>query len=133
MNWLNLFGGNIIEQVGTAVDGLVTSDDERLEKRNEMLKAEQAYNLGLKNFEHLEDKETTKRWISDNKNLITRLVRPLGLAYVYILFGAVMFADGNIGGFVINSAYIPILETLLVTYTLAYVGGRTVEKVKKSA
>ena len=126
MNWLNLFGGNIVEQVGNAVDGLVTSDEERLEKRNEMLKATQS-------FKTLEDKETTKRWLSDNQHFITRLVRPLGLAYVYILFGAVMFADGNIGDFTINSAYIPILETLLVTYTLAYVGGRTYEKTKKSA
>ena len=42
-----------------------------------------------------------------------------------------MVADGNIGGFSIKEAYIPILETIVITVTIAYFGSRGVEKTSK--
>ncbi len=40
--------------------------------------------------------------------------------------------DGNVGEFNVNQAYIPMLETILVTVTIAYFGSRGVEKVTKT-
>ena len=42
-----------------------------------------------------------------------------------------MLLDGNVGEFTINEAYIPLLETIVVTSVVAYMGGRSVEKVSK--
>lgn len=77
------------------------------------------------------EKEISKRWISDNENLLTRIVRPLSFAMVLILFGGIVLTDGNIGQFKINEAYIPVIETLLTTMVLAYFGSRGMEKITK--
>jgi hypothetical protein len=135
MNIASLLGGNIVEQVGNALDGLFTSDEERESLKNELAKSDQAYKLESKKIDadltKSEDENTTKRWLSDNENLVTRLVRPAGLIYMLVVFTAVMFTDGNIGNFKINSAYVPIIETLLTTMIIAYYGSRGVEKLVK--
>lgn len=40
----------------------------------------------------------------------------------YILLTIVILGDGNIGTFTVKEAYIPILETIVVTITLAFMG-----------
>lgn len=50
----------------------------------------------------------------------------------FVLLTIVMLLDGNIGEFTINEAYIPLLETIVVTSVVAYMGGRSVEKVTKT-
>ena len=77
------------------------------------------------------EQSINKRWLSDNEHIVTRLVRPSIVIFLFVLFGAVVISDGNIGHFKINTAYIPVLQTLLVTVTVAYFGSRGAEKITR--
>jgi len=129
MKLFDLLAGNLVEQVGKAVDEIFTSDEERLEKEVELKKAKIFYEIEKEKLLLEEERETTKRWLSDNEHFITRLIRPLSLTYMFIFFTAIVLFDGNIGDFHIRESYIPIIETLLVTMVIAYFGSRGVEKV----
>lgn len=134
MGWESIFTGGvdkIVDSVTDGLDELFTSDEERLkaenllqEIKNKAKSAEDTINLEF-------EKEITKRWTSDNEHIITRLIRPISYASVLILFGAVVLADGNIGEFVVNEAYISVIESLLAIMTISYFGSRGLEKITK--
>ena len=129
-----IFSGGIdkiVDVTMKGLDSLFTSDDERNQAKIILAKNMNDYALAMEQEAGRFESEITERWQSDNENIITRLTRPAGFIYTYILFGVVMLADGNIGGFQIKEAYIPLLETLLVTYTVSYVGSRGLEKFAK--
>jgi len=132
MSWFtSLVSGGVDKVVDATMDGLnnlFTSDDERNKAKIILEKQMQDFKLEMLKGSNEFEKEITKRWESDNEHIITRLVRPISYSAVLILFGAVVISDGNIGNFSVNSAYIPVLETLLTTMTIAYFGGRTFEK-----
>lgn len=134
MNLTSLFTSGIdtvIDSVGNALDKLFTSDEERNKAKIEIMRIRQnSYIQAMKNAKEFEE-NITKRWESDNEHAITRLVRPIIVIFLFTLFGAVVVADGNIAHFKINSAYIPVLQTLLVTVTVAYFGSRGAEKIMK--
>lgn len=136
MSWLSeIFSSSasaIVDSVGSAIDKLVTSDEEKLQLKNELIKIQLEATLKANEQANEAEVQITERWKSDNENLLTRAVRPLSYAWVIILFSAMILSDGNIGQFKINVAYLPIIETLLVTMTFAYFGGRTLEKFKKT-
>ncbi|MBD3843915.1 MAG: hypothetical protein IE909_18970 [Campylobacterales bacterium] len=133
MGFFDFLGSGIVESVGKVADDLITSDEERMEKENEKLKTNLQYNIENKKLDleaqKDENENISKRWLSDNQNMVTRLVRPFIVVYVVVVFTAIVFLDGNIGEFKINEAYIPIFQTLLVTVIGAYFGSRGFEKV----
>ncbi len=134
MNLSSLFTAGIdkvIDSVGNSLDKIFTSDEEREAAKIKLMSIRQ--NAHIESFRLANDYEQSisKRWLSDNEHIITRLVRPLMAVFLYVLFGAVVIADGNIGAFTVNEAYIPVLQTLLVTVTIAYVGSRGAEKIMK--
>lgn len=63
---------------------------------------------------------------------LSEIVRPSIVAWIYLLFTVIILCDGNVGGFSIKDPYIPIMETILVTVTLAYFGSRGAEKMAKT-
>ena len=135
MSWFTSIFSNgvdkVVDSVAKGIDSLVTSDEERLLANNilEKIKSEaliQSETIGM-DYE----KEITKRWTSDNEHIVTRLVRPISYIFVLALFGFIIIFDGNIGEFKIANAYYTIIETLLITMTLAYFGSRGYEKVSK--
>ena len=123
---LDILGGNIISSVGSIVDNLTTSDEERLA-------AKQAIEEVLMKAEVQAQQEVTKRWEADMKsdNWLSKNIRPLICIFLTAVFVVVSVFDGNVGGFVISPAYIPIYQTLLITVYGAYFAGRTIEKLKK--
>ena len=125
-----LTGGidKVVDSVGNAIDKLVTSDEERMQLKNALIEAKLKAQLESENNYLKHEQEITQRWVSDNEHTITRLVRPLIVVWAYIMFTAVMISDGNIGQFSIKDAYLPMLETIVVTVTVAYFGSRGVEK-----
>ncbi len=132
---LKLFSGGIdeiIDSIGNAADKIFTSEEERKLLQNEL--EEIRLNAKLKATDQTVEleKEITKRWSLDKDHVITRAVRPATVIWSYFLFTLVLLFDGNIGDFHINQAYIPMLETILVTVTIAYFGSRGVEKVTKT-
>jgi len=134
LNLTSLFTGGIdkvIDSVGSALDNLFTSDEERAAAKIELMKIRQDAHIESFKLANAYEQSINKRWLSDNEHFITRLVRPLIVIFLFVLFGAVVISDGNIGHFKINSAYIPVLQTLLVTVTVAYFGSRGAEKITR--
>jgi hypothetical protein len=122
---------SVIDSVSSGLDSLFTSDEERLEMKNKLEQIRNNAKLKQLELAQEQEKQITKRWLSDNEHFITRLVRPLSFASVLVLFGAVVLADGNVGQFKINPSYIPLLENVLITMVFAYFGSRGAEKITK--
>ena len=106
MGWFSkmLSGGidKTVDSVGTALDGLFTSDEERLQAKQIITSEMNKFEMGIMDAQSKHDAEITARWKSDNEHSITRLVRPLAFISVLVVFYIIAFADGNIGGFVLN-------------------------------
>lgn len=80
---------------------------------------------------HKQDEETTERWVSDNlAGILPRLVRPLTLVYLIIIYTVLALVDGNVGGFVIKEVYVKGFNEMLWIAFPAYFGLRTLEKLK---
>ena len=75
--------------------------------------------------------EVTKRLGMDNEHVITRMIRPVSYAAMFVLFMSVVLLDGNMGSFTIDKAYIPVIQSLFGTMTIFYFGSRGVEKVMR--
>lgn len=124
---LSLLTGGLIKDVGNVIDKLTTTDEERLaakQKIQELLeKADQDAQVQI-----------TERWKLDmqSDSFLSKNIRPLVLIYLTVIFTALAFFDGNIGGFKVAEEYIPIFQSLLITVYGAYFVGRTWEKSKKS-
>lgn len=134
MSWLTeIFSssaGAIVDSIGKAADSLITSDEERIRLKNELVKIQLEATLKANEQANEAEAQITERWKSDNEHLVTRLVRPFSFGWVILLFSVVIIGDTN-WGFTVKDAYIPVIETLLVTMTIAYFGGRSIEKFKK--
>lgn len=76
--------------------------------------------------------EVTKRLGMDNEHTITRMVRPVSYAAMFLLFMSVVLLDGNLGDFSIDKAYVPVIQSLFGTMTIFYFGSRGLEKVMKT-
>jgi hypothetical protein len=76
--------------------------------------------------------EVTKRLQSDNEHNVTRLVRPISYAAMFVLYMSCIFFDGNLGDFQIKDQYIPSITSLFSTMTIFYFGSRGLEKVMKT-
>ena len=124
---LSLLTGGLIKDVGNVIDKLTTTDEERLaakQKIQELLeKADQDAQTQIS--ERLKLDMQSDSFLSKN-------IRPLVLIYLTVIFTALAFFDGNIGGFKVAEEYIPIFQSLLITVYGAYFVGRTWEKSKKS-
>ena len=131
MSWLSeLFTSSaavLVDSVGKAIDSTFTTDEEKLKLKNELTTIITNHEAVMETKAVEYEQEITKRWTSDNEHIVTRLVRPISFLWVIILFTVVMIGDTNFG-FVVKDAYIPVLETLLTTMTIAYFGSRGVEK-----
>jgi len=134
MDLTSIFTGGIdkvVNSVGTTIDNLVTSDEEREALKNELVQIKVNAQLESENNYLKHEAEITKRWQSDNESIITRLVRPSIVIWSYALLTVVILMDGNVGSFYVKEAYIPILETIVTTVTIAYFGSRGFEKISR--
>ena len=131
MSWLSeLFTSSaavLVDSVGKAIDSTFTTDEEKLKLKNELTTIITNHEAVMETKAVEYEQEITKRWTSDNEHSITRMVRPLSYIWVIVLFTVVIIGDTNFG-FIVKDAYIPVLETLLTTMTVAYFGSRGIEK-----
>ncbi len=123
---LQFITGGLIKDIGTIIDDLVTTDEERLAAKQ---KVEELLEQADKDAQD----EVTKRWESDMKSdsFLSKNIRPMVLIYLTFIFTILSFFDGNVGGFKVAEEYIPIFQSLLITVYGAYFVGRTWEKSKK--
>jgi|TARA_R110002012_G_scaffold57475_1_gene148228 hypothetical protein len=103
-----------------------------LDKDDSMPQQDKDIALELLKQDEIEMQEVTKRLESDNEHNVTRLVRPVSYAAMFILYMSCIFFDGNLGDFQIREQYIPSITSLFSTMTIFYFGSRGLEKVMKT-
>jgi len=125
---LSLLTGGLIKDVGNVIDKLTTTEEERLAAKQKIQEL-------LEKADQDAQTQITERWKLDmqSDSFLSKNIRPLVLIYLTVIFTALAFFDGNIGGFQVDEAYIPIFQSLLITVYGAYFVGRTWEKSKKSS
>lgn len=128
-------GGEIIK----SLDGLFTSDDERLKAK---VLIDQVVNVGKKdvlNATAKQEAELTRRHELDmgSDSTLSKNVRPASLVYLLVVVSVLAVTDGNLSwdewAFSVKDNYIDLFQILLVTAFAFYFGGRSVEKVTKVA
>ena len=126
---MNFLSG--IPILGKIIDGAFNIIDQKVEDKDLaiQIKSEIAKQVNDQSADF--EKEVTKRWTSDKDGILTSNIRPIAFLSVLVLFFSMVLCDGNIGGFKVNPAYIPVIETLLATMVIAYFGSRGIEKTTK--
>ena len=140
MSWFtDLFSSGaskLVDSVGSAIDSLVTSDEERLQLKNQLEKMIMDHNEKQMDYVAQYDQEIRKRhendmksdsWLSKNVRPLTLIfltVTTIGLAYLTIFLLPVDKVD-------LLTPWITLLTTLLVTVYAFYFGSRGIEKVQK--
>ena len=124
---IQLITGGLIKDVGKVIDDLTTTDEERLAAKHKIEEL-------LEKADQDAQTQVTERWKLDmqSDSFLSKNIRPLVLIYLTVIFTALAFFDGNIGGVKVAEEYIPIFQSLLITVYGAYFVGRTWEKSKKS-
>lgn len=135
MSWFtNIFSSGVsgvIDSVGTAIDKLVTSDEEKMQLKNELIKIElEAKNKADElNFKY--EEEATKRHQADmnSDNWISKSIRPITLVFILIMYSLLSIASGF--EFEVTESYVELLGQWGMLIMSFYFGGRTVEKVSQ--
>lgn len=116
--------GGIIDSIGNVVDKFVTTDKEREDAKQELVKI-------IADYETTTQQEVTKRLQADmaSDSWLSKNIRPMSLIFGLLLFAICAFTDGNIGSFKINPGIVELLgqiDTLMLSF---YFGSRGIEKV----
>jgi hypothetical protein len=121
---------NILGWVKNAAEPIFNIIDKAVVNKDAKKQAKKEVKLSL--LEHAEtlQAELTKRHTLDmmSDSWLSKNIRPLSLIFLTAVFVIITFFDGNVGGFSVNPAYVPLYQTLLVTVYSFYFGGRSIEK-----
>lgn len=117
----DITGVKQLNKLGTAIRG-----DKNLSEPDKTILLQEMEN------DMVEMVEITKRLQIDSEHSITRMIRPVSYAAMFVLFMSVVLLDGNLGTFTIDKAYVPVIQSLFGTMTIFYFGSRGLEKVAKT-
>ena len=117
---------DLVEGVGNVIDGLHTSDEERLAAEQKVKELVASYQTNL-------EKEISSRWNADMKSdsWLSKNVRPLVLIFLIVCTMLMIFIDAGTIAFEVEEKWTDLLQLVLITVIGAYFGGRSIEKVKK--
>lgn len=118
--------GNLLSKADVIVDEVITSQEEKLQLKNELQKI-------INDHEAVIDQEITKRWEADMKSdsWLSKNIRPLTLAFLVVSSVLLIFIDAGVISFVVDEEWKDLLKMVLMTTIGAYFGGRSYEKIKK--
>jgi hypothetical protein len=123
-----LSGGaaDLVKGIGSVVDNLHTSKEEKLE-------AERKIKELMANYQAEMEKNITSRWEADLKSdsWLSKNVRPLVMIFLIVCTMLLIFIDAGAINFEVKSSWVDLLQLVLITVIGAYFGGRSLEKVKK--
>ena len=88
--------------------------------------------LALLQQDTIEMQEVSKRWASDmqSDSWLSKNTRPLALIFLTISMVVLIFVDSTGGWFDVDSGWVDLLKSLLITVYVAYFGSRGAEKFK---
>ena len=88
--------------------------------------------LALLQQDTIEMEEVSKRWASDmqSDSWLSKNTRPLALIFLTISMVLLIFVDSMGVDFDVDSGWVDLLKSLLITVYVAYFGSRGAEKFK---
>jgi hypothetical protein len=103
-----------------------------IDKDQELTPQDKETALKLLEQDMIEMQEVTKRWESDmvSDSWLSKHTRPMTLIFLTVSLVVFILLDGLSIEFGINSEWINLLKSLLITVYVAYFGSRGVEKFK---
>ena len=116
----------LVKGVGGVIDNLHTSKEEKLE-------AERKIQDLIANHEVEMEKNITERWKMDmqSDSWLSKNIRPLVLIFLVVSTVLLVFIDAGVIAFEVKTSLVDLLQLVLITVIGAYLGGRSLEKVKK--
>ena len=116
----------LVKSVGGVIDNLTTTKDEKLA-------AEQKIKDMIMGYEAEMQKQVTERWKvhMNSESWLSKNIRPLTLIFLVISTVLIIFIDAGMLQFDVKSSWVDLLQLVLITVIGAYLGGRSLEKVKK--
>ena len=103
-----------------------------IHKDPDLLPQDKETALALLEQDMIELQEVTKRWSSDMKSdsWLSKNTRPMALIFLTISLIVFILLDGFDIAFIIDTSWIDLLKSLLITVYVAYFGSRGAEKFK---
>ena len=116
----------LVDSVGSVIDDLVTTDDERLAAKAKLKQI-------VLDHEAKMEKNITDRWTADmnSDSWLSKNVRPMVLIFLIVCTMLLIFIDAGTIAFEVEDKWTDLLQLVLITVIGAYFGGRTAEKFKK--
>lgn len=107
---------------------------DKIKKDGKLSETDKQMLLAELEFDMIEMKEVTTRWVSDNAtdSFLTQNIRPLVLAFLTLTLFIYIILDSSIGGFNIAPQWIDLLSSLLLLVYGGYFGARSAEKIVKN-
>lgn len=126
-----------IKESGDAVDKIVTSDEERLAMRNELVNIKSKVQEKQMELAHKMQEMITERWVSDNNSdsWLAKNIRPTILVFMAVATVGLAYASIFLPLTVVQvtalEAWMPVFLGIDSVVFGAYFGGRSFEKGKK--
>lgn len=127
-------GSNIISSLGDVlpdkgVFGLVKN---LIKKDPELPPEDKEKALALLHQDTVEMQEVSKRWQSDmqSDSWLSKNTRPMTLIFLTVAMVLLIFIDSTELNFSVDSGWVDLLKSLLITVYVAYFGSRGAEKFK---
>ena len=115
---------DLVESVGSAIDKIHTSAEEK-----ELIKSE--IRKKILDYDYNIQKEVTKRWEADMQgNWLSKSIRPLSLAFLLLVLTVFTLVDFSFIDLDIKDSWIDLWQLLSITAFGAYFGSRGFEKIK---
>lgn len=121
--------GDVLPDAGVlgVVKGLIEGQDPKV-----LSPEDKEYALKLLEQDMVEQQEVSKRWQADMKSdsYLSKNTRPLTLIFLTVSLVIFILLDGFNIDFSIDSGWVDLLKSLLITVYVAYFGSRGAEKFK---
>ena len=134
MSWMsNVFSSGVsevVDSVGSAIDSLFTSDEERLKARNMLEQIKSEAKLKEQEITIKYEEEITKRNTADqvHENFLTKSARPIFLYWVMGIITLLVF--GGMAGYEVKDGYIDLITALSITAVTFFFGSKGFEQFK---
>tara|TARA_R110000803_G_scaffold18357_2_gene49043 strand:- start:30 stop:479 length:450 start_codon:yes stop_codon:yes gene_type:complete len=122
---------NIIGDVFPSV-GILSKAKDLIQKDTNISKEDKDIALKMLEIDVMEMQEVTKRWESDmaSDSWLSKNTRPMTLIFLTVSMIFLILLDSLNIDFGVESQWIDLLKSLLITVYVAYFGSRGVEKFK---
>lgn len=100
---------------------------------NELTQEQREVALELVKLDMKAQEDVTNRWRYDmeSDNFLSKNVRPLALIFLTVATVLIAISDSMSWDFNVDSGWVDLLKTLLITVYTAYFAGRSFEKYRK--